>query len=83
VNAWLDEVRTALETETGVQLDLTNDEIEELLELARAASHESGAKLNAPLTCYLLGRAQAATGRTLPELSEIALAAGRARGHAA
>jgi hypothetical protein len=29
-----------------------------LLDLARIAAHDSGARTNAPLLCYLVGRAQ-------------------------
>jgi hypothetical protein len=36
---------------------LTESEIETLLDLARIAAHESGDRTNAPLLCYLVGRA--------------------------
>lgn len=49
--------------------ELTPDEISLLLDLAGYAAHESGARTNAPLLCYLLGRAQGT--RTLDELAEI------------
>ena len=39
-----------------------------LLEVARAAAHESGARTNAPLLCYLVGRVQGE--RSLDELAE-------------
>ena len=55
-NAWLQGVRSRLEQETGLRLELERDDIDELLRLAKFASQESGAKLNAPLLCYLLGR---------------------------
>lgn len=45
------------------------DEVALLLELAGDAAHESGARTNAPLLCYLLGRAQG--DRTLAELAQI------------
>jgi Domain of unknown function (DUF6457) len=41
------------------ELDLAPDMEATLLELARIAAHESGARTNAPLLCYLLGRAGA------------------------
>ena len=66
MNEWLEARARAL----GVD-DLTPAEIELLLHLAGHAAHESGARTNAPLLCYLLGRAQAAEGRTLAELAEI------------
>jgi hypothetical protein len=47
----------------------TPDEIALLLDLAGDAAHESGARTNAPLLCYLLGRAQG--DRSLAELAEI------------
>ena len=40
-----------------------------LLDLARIAAHDSGDRTNAPLLCYLLGRAQG--DKSLDELAEI------------
>jgi hypothetical protein len=68
MTAWLDDFRASLESLTGTALTLTADEVEQLLALARDAAHDSGAKLNAPLACYLLGRAQGVSGRPLSEL---------------
>lgn len=64
MNEWL----TARARALGVD-DLTPDEISTLLNLAGEAAHESGARTNAPLLCYLLGRAQA--DRSLDELAQI------------
>jgi hypothetical protein len=64
VNEWLATRARAL----GVD-DLAPDEISLLLNLAGDAAHESGARTNAPLLCYLLGRAQGE--RTLAELAEL------------
>ena len=64
MNEWLAQRARAL----GVD-DLTADEISLLLELAGDAAHESGARTNAPLLCYLVGRAQGE--RSLHELAEI------------
>jgi hypothetical protein len=64
VNEWLAKRARAL----GVD-DLTPDEISLVLDLAGDAAHESGARTNAPLLCYLVGRAQGE--RTLDELAEI------------
>jgi hypothetical protein len=68
VNEWIAARARAL----GVD-DLTSDEIALLLHLAGQAAHESGARTNAPLLCYLLGRAQSSgtAGRSLDELAEI------------
>jgi hypothetical protein len=64
VNEWIAARARAL----GVD-DLTSDEIALLLHLAGHAAHESGARTNAPLLCYLLGRAQGE--RSLDELAKI------------
>jgi len=48
---------------------LTEDEQATLLDLARVAAHESGDRTNAPLLCYLVGRAQG--DKSLDELAEI------------
>ena len=77
-NAWLGVVAGDLERETGASLQLTGEEIDELLELAAFAAHESGAKLNAPLLCYLIGRAAAASGRSVEELALVVRAAAAA-----
>ena len=64
MNEWLAARAKAL----GID-ELTPDEISLLLDLAGDAAHESGTRTNAPLLCYLVGRAQG--GRTLEELAEI------------
>jgi hypothetical protein len=64
VNQWLAARAQAL----GVE-ELTPDEIALLLSLAGDAAHESGARTNAPLLCYLLGRAQGE--RSLADVAEI------------
>jgi hypothetical protein len=64
VNEWLTTRAAAL----GVDAP-TADDVSLLLSLAGDAAHESGARTNAPLLCYLLGRAQGE--RTLAELAEI------------
>jgi Domain of unknown function (DUF6457) len=61
VDAWLTEARDALAAAVGVpseRLDLSDDDVAVLLDLARIAAHESGERTNAPLLCYLVGRAQ-------------------------
>ena len=41
-------------------LELSEDEARKLLDLARIAAHDSGERINAPLLCSLVGRAQGA-----------------------
>ena len=70
MDAWLNEARDALARAAGVPpdtLELSDEDAATLLELARVASHESGARTNAPLLCYLVGRAQGTT--TLEEIA--------------
>ena len=64
MNDWLAARAEAL----GVD-DLTPDEVSLLLNLAGDAAHESGARTNAPLLCYLVGRAQGE--RELRELIDL------------
>jgi hypothetical protein len=73
VNEWLSRQADALAAGTGVDraaLELDGAEIDALLQLAGLAAHESGARTNAPLLCYLLGRARTGTA-SLVELDEI------------
>ena len=61
MDAWLAEARDALAEAAGVpaeRLDLSDGDVAVLLDLARVAAHESGERTNAPLLCYLVGRAQ-------------------------
>jgi hypothetical protein len=72
VNDWLAARADALAERSGVDratLELTDQEIEGLLELAGHAAHESGARTNAPLLCYLVGLARTG-GVPLDELDE-------------
>jgi hypothetical protein len=55
-------------------LDLSQDEVDEILELARVAAHESGERINAPLLCYLIGLAQARSEADLADLVDAAVA---------
>jgi hypothetical protein len=64
MDAWLTEARDRLAAAAGVapgELELSEDDVRELLDLARIAAHDSGERTNAPLLCYLVGRAQAGT----------------------
>jgi hypothetical protein len=72
VNDWLSARADALAKRSGVDraaLELSNAEIEGLLELAGHAAHDSGARTNAPLLCYLVGLARSG-GASLDELDE-------------
>jgi hypothetical protein len=72
VNDWLSARADALAERSGLDRDsfeLTDQEIERLLELAGHAAHESGTRTNAPLLCYLVGLARAG-GASLDELDE-------------
>ena len=51
--------------ESPESLELSQAEIDELLELARLAAHESGERINAPLLCYLVGLARGRAGSDL------------------
>jgi hypothetical protein len=71
VNEWLAARADALAQAAGVErdeLDLDEGRIEALLDLAGYAAHDSGARTNAPLLCYLLGRAQ--SGASFDEIAE-------------
>ena len=70
VDSWLEQARDAVAATAGVapaELDLDDEAAATLLELARQAAHESGERTNAPLLCYLVGRAQG--DRPLEELA--------------
>ena len=74
MNEWLSKRADALaDGTTGIDrnsLELTPDEIEKLLDLAGLAAHDSGVRTNAPLLCYMLGRARSGAA-SLDELDEI------------
>jgi len=61
MDAWLTSARDRLAEASGLEpkkLELSDDDVRELLDLARIAAHDSGERTNAPLLCYLVGRAQ-------------------------
>ena len=71
MDEWLREARDRLAEAAGESpqsLDLSQAEIDELLELARIAAHDSGERINAPLLCYLVGLARGRTGGDLTAL---------------
>jgi hypothetical protein len=72
VNGWLSERVDVLAAAAGADragLELTDADIETLLDVARVAAHESGDRKNAPLLCYLVGLAQSG-GKSLDELAD-------------
>jgi hypothetical protein len=73
MDAWLADARDALAAAAGVpreRLQLGDDDVATLLDLARIAAHESGERTNAPLLCYLVGRAAAGGTASLDELAD-------------
>jgi hypothetical protein len=71
VDAWLNDARDAVAAAAGVpasELDLSDEDAATLLDLARIAAHVSGERTNAPLLCYLVGRAQG--GASLDDLAD-------------
>ncbi len=72
MNEWVEGARRRLAAAVGAdpsQYELTPDAVERILELARVAAHESGARSNAPLASYLLGLAHGRNpDRALAEL---------------
>jgi len=71
MHAWLRAAAERLSAATGAgraELELSPGEVDALLALAGTAAHESGARTNAPLTCYLVGVTRGLTGAPLDEL---------------
>lgn len=71
MDEWLSNARDRLARATGEDasaLELDQADVDELLELARIAAHESGERINAPLLCYLVGLAHGRRGGDLAEL---------------
>ena len=62
---WLKRVAAAI----GSDEELSGDDAEALLKIARIAAHESDDRRNAPLLCYLIGRMR--TDRPLSEILEV------------
>ena len=61
MDEWLTRARDTLAKAAGIpasELDLSQDEVVTLLDLAALAAHESGQRTNAPLLCYLVGKAE-------------------------
>jgi hypothetical protein len=65
MDAWLTQARDAVANAAGIDpsgLELDDEAAETLLDVARIAAHENGERTNAPLLCYLLGRAEGRVG---------------------
>jgi hypothetical protein len=62
VDDWLKRVAAAV----GSDEQLSGEDADALLKIARIAAHESDDRRNAPLLCYLIGRMQ--TDRPLSEI---------------
>jgi hypothetical protein len=70
---WFDETATAVAAAAGLEpseLQLPMDVRDEILDLARIASHESGERINAPLLCFALGIA-VGKGASLTDLAPV------------
>jgi Domain of unknown function (DUF6457) len=70
---WITEMALRLAANSGLDpaallVDATDAEV--LLELAGVAAHTSGERTNAPLLCFVLGRA-VAQGATLDDLARL------------
>jgi hypothetical protein len=77
VDDWLEQARDNLVSACGDEAAvyaLEQKDIDQLLDLARVAAHESGERINAPLVCYLVGLARGRHGQELDELIAAALA---------
>ena len=71
MHEWLEAARDRLAVTSGAEpadLTLTQDDIDEILELARVAAHESGERINAPLVSYLVGLVRGSRGGELAAL---------------
>jgi Domain of unknown function (DUF6457) len=64
MDSWLE--RTMAEIGGGAEL--TDEDADTLLKIAKIAAHTSDSRTNAPLLCYLIGRVQGE--RTLDEILE-------------
>ena len=58
MDAWLANAADELARRANIpreRLDLDDETVQLLLDIARIAAHESGERTNAPLVCYLVG----------------------------
>ena len=71
MHEWLEQARANLAgsvESSPADYELSQADVDELLELARIAAHESGERTNAPLVCYLVGLARGRHGGDLSAL---------------
>ena len=71
MDSWLTAARDAVADAAGIDpssLDLSAGDAATILDLARIAAHARGERTNAPLLCYLVGRATA--GASLDEVAD-------------
>jgi len=64
VTEWLQEVASQL----GLEAQLSDDEMDALLKIARIAAHTSDDRRNAPLLTYLVGRSNRTPQDVLEDL---------------
>jgi hypothetical protein len=79
MDAWMSQRARSLASAAGLEpsaLELNDAEVDDLLDLARIAAHESDARTNAPLLCYLVGVAAATGGKSVGELAEAVRSSG-------
>ena len=72
LRGWIDDVTDHVARARGLDpetLRVSRQEAGVILDVARIAAHASGARTNAPLLSYALGKAAAATGLPLTELA--------------
>jgi hypothetical protein len=72
MDSWLTAAVDAVATTADVpraSLNLTDEEVEKVLELARIAARDSSQRTNAPLICYLVGLAVKASGKSLEDIA--------------
>jgi hypothetical protein len=71
VDEWLTKACDALAAASALpvsEFELDSETETTLLDLARIAAHESEARTNAPLICYLTGLASGKSGKSVAEL---------------
>jgi Domain of unknown function (DUF6457) len=76
VDEWLRQARDKLAAATGEDpsaYELSQEETDDLLDLARVAARDSGERINAPLLCYLVGVAHGRHGGDLSALVDAAV----------
>ena len=64
---WLDDVAPKL----GISSELSDEDMDALLKIARIAAHTSDDRRNAPLLTYLIGRGDRTPAQILEDLQRI------------